>query len=356
MARRNFLQHCKDVFNDCIRSVQTGNFEMDTHSSRYAQLTDSGLDDLVEELVGRNWQIGPESVRARLLGQGFLVQRRRVRSSLLCTDPAAADQRTMSQRLYRRACHVAGPNSLWHLDGNHKLIRWRIVIHGGIDGFSRIIVMLNASTNNKSTTVMQLFMETFQKYGVPSLHYANETENDTHEGNGFHKHKRTQCHERTRSNVCRSYIYDKRKGGYWTTKTATESQRFTIRQVFAEFHRINNVNLRNQFYKELDRHTPKLITLFRDKAIKTGKIAEELAKLMRIYDLQEQRDVNMRRALILRALPVYLREDAFKFFRTCNSADGPDLTDTPVALLTVVTDDPTDAALFSPESISIVVI
>ncbi|KAK6297007.1 hypothetical protein J4Q44_G00331490 [Coregonus suidteri] len=44
-----------------------------------------------------------------------------------------------------------------------------------------------------------------------------------------------------------------------------------------------------------------------------------------------------------------------KFFRTCNSADGPDLTDTPVALLTVVTDDTTDAALFSPESICIVV-
>uniref|UniRef100_A0A8C4HHH8 Sterile alpha motif domain-containing protein 3 n=1 Tax=Dicentrarchus labrax TaxID=13489 RepID=A0A8C4HHH8_DICLA len=110
-------------------------------------------------------------------------------------------------------------------------------------------------------------------------------------------------------------------------------------QVFAEFHRINNVNLRNQFYKELDRHTPKLITLFRDKATKTGKIAEELAK----------------QALVLRALPVYLREDASKFFRTCNSADGPDLTDTPVALLTVATDDTTDAALFSPESICIVV-
>ncbi|XP_052427652.1 uncharacterized protein LOC127969641 [Carassius gibelio] len=125
-------------------------------------------------------------------------------------------------------------------------------------------------------------------------------------------------------------------------------------QVFAEFHRINNVNLRNQFYKELDRHTPKLITLFRDKATKTGKIAEELARLMMIYDLQEQRNVNIRRALVLRALPVYLREDAFKFFRTCNSADCPDLTDTPVALLTVVTDDTINAALFSPESICIV--
>ncbi|KAL1249345.1 hypothetical protein QQF64_020350 [Cirrhinus molitorella] len=36
-------------------------------------------------------------------------------------------------------------------------------------------------------------------------------------------------------------------------------------------------------------------------------------------------------------------------------ADGPDLTDTPVALLTVVTDDTTDESLFSPESICIVV-
>ncbi|KAJ8357048.1 hypothetical protein SKAU_G00198420 [Synaphobranchus kaupii] len=126
-------------------------------------------------------------------------------------------------------------------------------------------------------------------------------------------------------------------------------------QVFAEFHRINNVNLRTQFYKELDRHTPKLITLCREKATKTGKIAEELCKIMRIYDLQEQRDVNMRRALVLRALPVYLREDASNFFMTCNSADGPDLTDTPVALLTIVSDDTTGVALFSPESISVVV-
>ncbi|XP_076737151.1 uncharacterized protein LOC143415677 [Maylandia zebra] len=73
------------------------------------------------------------------------------------------------------------------------------------------------------------------------------------------------------------------------------------------------------------------------------------------HQLSEQHDVNTRRALVLRALPVYLREDASTLFRTCDSADGPDLTDTPVALLTVVTDDTTDSALFSPESICIVV-
>ena len=26
---------------------------------------------------------------------------------------------------------AAGPNSLWHIDGNHKLIKWHLVIHGG---------------------------------------------------------------------------------------------------------------------------------------------------------------------------------------------------------------------------------
>ncbi|KAA0721472.1 hypothetical protein E1301_Tti020702 [Triplophysa tibetana] len=37
--------------------------------------------------------------------------------------------------------------------------------------------------------------------------------------------------------------------------------------------------------------------------------------------VKEQRVVNMRRALVLRAFPVYLLEDAFKFFRTCNYID-----------------------------------
>ena len=46
--------------------------------------------------------------------------------------------------------------------------RWRIVIHGGIDGFSRMIVYLKASTNNHASTVYQLFHTTVQTYGLPS--------------------------------------------------------------------------------------------------------------------------------------------------------------------------------------------
>lgn len=44
------------------------------------------------------------------------------------------------------------------IDGNHKLIQpYKIVINGGLDGFSRMIVFLQASTNNKASTVLQYF-------------------------------------------------------------------------------------------------------------------------------------------------------------------------------------------------------
>ncbi|CAH3193803.1 unnamed protein product [Porites evermanni] len=47
--------------------------------------------------------------------------------------------------------------------------RWRIVIHGGIDGFSRIPVYLKASNNNKAlSTVLSCFREIVSEYGLPS--------------------------------------------------------------------------------------------------------------------------------------------------------------------------------------------
>jgi hypothetical protein len=55
-----------------------------------------------------------------------------------------------------------------HIDGHHKLIRWRFVIHGGIDGFSRSVVYLRCSTNNRADTVLNLFTNATNRYGIPS--------------------------------------------------------------------------------------------------------------------------------------------------------------------------------------------
>ena len=55
-----------------------------------------------------------------------------------------------------------------HIDGHYSLIRWRMVVHGGIDGYSRMIVYLAYSTNNKSLTAYKLFKEATEEFGVPS--------------------------------------------------------------------------------------------------------------------------------------------------------------------------------------------
>jgi len=46
--------------------------------------------------------------------------------------------------------------------------RWRLVIHGSIDGYSRLIVYLRCSDNNWADTVLHLFVEAVQHYGCPS--------------------------------------------------------------------------------------------------------------------------------------------------------------------------------------------
>ena len=78
------------------------------------------------------------------------------------------------QPITRRVYKVPGSNSPWHNDGHHSLIKWRFVINGGIDGFSRMIVYLHCSTNNLSATVMTLYYEAIEKYGIPSRVWSDK--------------------------------------------------------------------------------------------------------------------------------------------------------------------------------------
>ena len=46
--------------------------------------------------------------------------------------------------------------------------RWGFVVHGGIDGYSRHIVYLKCSCNNRAQTVLQLFTDAVNTFGLPS--------------------------------------------------------------------------------------------------------------------------------------------------------------------------------------------
>lgn len=55
-----------------------------------------------------------------------------------------------------------------HSDGYHKLIRWGLVIHGAIDGFSRLIIYLHFADNNRSSTVRDCCGQGTRRFGIPS--------------------------------------------------------------------------------------------------------------------------------------------------------------------------------------------
>jgi hypothetical protein len=52
--------------------------------------------------------------------------------------------------------------------------RWRLVIHGGIDGFSRAITHLNCHDNNRADTACAEFLGAVDQFGLPSRVRADQ--------------------------------------------------------------------------------------------------------------------------------------------------------------------------------------
>ena len=89
----------------------------------YSTIDDSQLDELTRQACDEHPGIGIRILKGFLLSKGFRVQRERIRRSLLRIDPIGIVQRWKST-VKRRQYNVKHPLSLWHIDGNHKLIRY----------------------------------------------------------------------------------------------------------------------------------------------------------------------------------------------------------------------------------------
>ncbi|KAJ8074675.1 hypothetical protein PM082_022253 [Marasmius tenuissimus] len=109
-------------------------------------ISDSDLDEALHNIITAFPSFGRRLIQGQLKFMGIHVPR----------------------RITRRIYTVPGPNSLWHHDGQHGLIKYKIVIHAFIDGFSRFVTGIHAHNNNRADTVLDLFVDAVNVHGCPS--------------------------------------------------------------------------------------------------------------------------------------------------------------------------------------------
>ena len=69
------------------------------------------------------------------LSRGYRLQENKIRELMRLVDPEVVLLRTLQSRpVLRRAYQVAGPLSLWHIDGNHKLLGYFYILLTFISG------------------------------------------------------------------------------------------------------------------------------------------------------------------------------------------------------------------------------
>ena len=160
-------EQCADILLVSRTTLWRRCREMGLCVHTYTNIPQQELDAIVERLVSDFPRSGTIMIWGHLRSLNIFVPRRKVRDSLIRINPTNVHLRATTT-VTRRTYNVASANALWHIDGLHCFIRWRIVIHGGIDGYSRRVVYLEGSTNNKAQTVLGLFLCAVRSAGWPS--------------------------------------------------------------------------------------------------------------------------------------------------------------------------------------------
>lgn len=89
----------------------------------YSSVSDSDLDALVKDIQHQYPMCGNRQMQGHLISKGYRVQQSRLRVTQRRIDPAGTALRRL-RVLNRRHYSVPAPLSLYHIDGNHKLIRY----------------------------------------------------------------------------------------------------------------------------------------------------------------------------------------------------------------------------------------
>ena len=134
--------------------------------SDYCTILPTDLDEVIKDIKRDHPNDGEVLMQGHLVALGIRVPRSDLRASIHRVHHENTRLRG-THVVRRRQYEVDCPNSIWHIDGHHKLIRWRFVVHAGIDGFSRVIPYIQCATNNCASTVLSAFQLGVCRFGLP---------------------------------------------------------------------------------------------------------------------------------------------------------------------------------------------
>ena len=128
------------------------------------------IDFISSQLQGSGRMHGYRWMHIKCIQAGHHVRRDVVQMICRALDPTGVELRRR-HRLTRRQYFAAGPDFIWHLDGYDKLKPYGVCISGCIDGFSRRIVWLEASSSNNDPQLIGMYYlnAVAERSGCPTI-------------------------------------------------------------------------------------------------------------------------------------------------------------------------------------------
>eukprot|EP00057_Strongylocentrotus_purpuratus_P025478 XP_011679952.1 PREDICTED: uncharacterized protein LOC105445737 [Strongylocentrotus purpuratus] len=128
-----------------------------SHRTLYKYMQEHGIEhERHADITEHNLRAAIVAIKANRPDSGEVgicyVRRQRIRDILRDND-AEGIQRRRPHAVQRRVYSVPCPHFIWHADGNHEHNKWKFVLHGAIDGCTRMVTCLKVSDNNRAETV-----------------------------------------------------------------------------------------------------------------------------------------------------------------------------------------------------------
>ena len=122
---------------------------------------DNEINQHLQDALDVHPKMGESCARGLLLSKGIKINRTRLRNLLKhLKQSSPLNVNPIRRREYKtRTC-----NSMWHIDSTHKLMHWRFVISGGVDGCSRMIMWLKHANNNRAENACNHFLNSITEF------------------------------------------------------------------------------------------------------------------------------------------------------------------------------------------------